>query len=418
MSLPSGKMPSFRDQLHRFEPAFIAFVTVFLWVTLNLNIETRLHFPSGSDQDSYLLAGKEFIEDALFQWRAPFYSVWIGMFYLLSGQVLQSCFYLEKHFSVFLLSLLVACLGRKLFDTRTGLLIGIWVLNCKYFIIEANGTHAMVASLYTVSILSLLIGNQYARLPVALFPLFLATQVRVDMWLPFITIIVAIILVLIRRPLSSQSIKQLFAKPSIPYWTSCLALCVMISALFASRPGSIEPSIAGQAFVSNFAVNYVERMNLGDRYPQPWYAVDQILKEAVPGATDTWTAIRMYPLEIKAHVTYNLKLILRALGANVLALDNPLWMLTAALTYFGSYIIGQKQIDYLEKWKSVLRNSGPLFVIWFLALCWIIPMTMIFRAAARYYIPLIPLQICLFIYMTRAVMNRLPVFRRGLGEQV
>jgi hypothetical protein len=363
------------------------------------------------------MAGKEFIEEALFQWRAPFYSVWIGLFYLLSGKVLQSCFFLEKHFSVFLLSLLVACLGRKLFDTRTGLLMGIWVLSCKYFIIEANGTHAMVASLYVISMLSLSIRNQYARLPIALFPVFLATQVRVDMWVPLITIVVTIILVLFRR-LSSQSIKQAFAKPSIPYWTGCLVLCVVISVLFASRPGSIEPPIAGQAFVSNFAVNYVERMNLGDRYPQPWYAVDQILKEAVPGASDTWTTIKMYPFEVKAHVKYNLKLILRALGANVLALDNPLWLLAAALMYFGSYTIGQKPGDYLEKWKAECRNSGPLIVIWFSALCWIIPMTMIFRAAARYYIPLIPLQICIFLFVTRALMNRLPVFRRSIEQQV
>jgi hypothetical protein len=404
-----------RDKLHRFEPAFIVFVTVLLWVTLNLNIETRLHFPSGSDQDSYLLAGKEFIEHALFQWRAPFYSVWIGLFYLLSGKVLQSCFYLEKYFSVFLLSLLVACLGRKLFDTRTGLLMGIWVLNCKYFIIEANGTHTMVASLYTLSILCLLIQNQYARLPFALFILFLATQVRVDMWAPLIIIVAAIILVQFRWQLWGHAIKQAFAKPSIPYWISCLVLGVMISAVFAIRPGSIEPSIPDQAFVSNFAVNYVERKNLGDRYPQPWFAVDQILKEAIPGASDSWSAIRMYPLEIRAHVTYNLKLILRAFVANVLALDNPLLMLAAALIYFGSYIIRRRETDYLKKWRSACQSLGPLFVGWLLALSWIIPMTIIFRAAARYYIPLIPLQICIILYMTRALMNRLPVFRGNLG---
>lgn len=396
-----------QDRLFFFKlPSIFLIITLF-WLILHLNLNQRFQFPTGSDQDTYLEAGKEVVEHGRFIWRAPFYGAWMGLFYFVSGKTLQICFNIEKYFSVLLLGLLVAFLGFRLFDLRTGLLMGIWILNCKYFIIEANGTHAFVGSLFTMSMISLMLENQYARLPLALLSLFMAAQVRIDMWIPFLTFVIITGFFLLKRRIAGRAVNWAFATQSRPHWLICFTIGVVVSVLFTLRPWSIEPQIRSEAFFNNFAVNYVERKNLLDRYPRPWAEVPQILKEALPGTSDTISVIRMYPGEVEAHFLYNLKLFPRALIANFLAFDNSLLMLLVFIFYFGSYIVWKRPDDYLEKWKDISIEVRLQIAASFIAICWIIPMTLAFRVASRYYIPLLPLQLVVTLLMTRVLVNRL-----------
>ncbi len=390
----------------------VIFILPLILMTLQLDLGKRLRFPSGSDQDSYLEAGKEFVEQAVFLWRAPLYSAWMGLFYFMSGEASQLCFFFEKYFSVFLFSLLVAYLGQKLFDLRTGLLMGVWVLNCKYFIIEANGSHAMVGALFTASVLCLLLQNKHTRLPFALFFLFLATQVRIEMWGVFLFVVVAVSIITFRGDYR-RTIKWAQLKSGGVYWLSCLTVGIGLTILFASRPSFVEPPIPNHAFVQNFAVNYVERKGLLDRYPQPWAAVTRVWEDALPGATDALSAIRMYPNEIGAHFLYNLKLSLKALPANIFAVDNPLLMLVVMVVYFGTHVFWMKPADYLEKWRSIPADTFSLLAIFSIALCLVIPMTMIYRAAARYYIPLIPVQLVITMFAIRVAMSRAALFAKA-----
>src|SRR6185436_7274712 len=113
------------------------------------------------------------------------YSIWMGGFYLLGSRNLETAFWAEKYVSVFLFAFLCGWLGWTIFRTP-GLLMAPWALAAKYLVRESNGTHALATSIAICGALCFFLPWKKLRLPEATLLLFVSTQVRQDMWAPFL----------------------------------------------------------------------------------------------------------------------------------------------------------------------------------------------------------------------------------------
>jgi hypothetical protein len=366
----------------------------------------------------YLAGGKAFAERFIFFWRSPFYGLWLGTFYLISGYDERICFYLEKYTSMILLSLVIAYLGKQLFDTQNGLLMGIWTLNCKYLVIETNSSHVMAATLFAVSLLSLTFPDRRLRLPMAILMLLLSTQVRSEMWAPFIVVVIILLILALRNWRAKNRVAPVINWGSIRYWVVCISVGIGLFLLFNLRLSPPEPHRLSEAFAMNFAMNYVDRLNLQRSTQTEEFDWMKVWVAAFPGVSSSTeairrdrgeihplTAVKKYPEEALAHIGYNLSLFPRALSATFLAFDRPLLMLLVFTVYliFSGLLI--KDDKYLGKWKEIPVDTKVFLVIWSLAILSLIPISFILRVVARYYIQLMPILIGFTVLCLRLLMN-------------
>lgn len=400
---------------------FFGALLVFM-VTLNRDLPSRLSYPPTSeDQEKmYLPAGQAFAEHFVFFGRAPVYSAWLGTLFLASGRDLRRAFYLDKFASVFLLSFLVACLGWQMFDARTGLVLGIWILESKYLILESNGSHAVAASLFVAGALCLFLPRQTLRIPAALLLLFLAAKTRAEMSAPLALIVGALAAVIVKRAWSARRLSI----PGARYWLTSIMICVGLSLLFSFRIFWPEPHQVKEALAMNFAMNYVDRNHLNDKYSKPGEGYPEIWAQAFPGISpsaaeirqdksliDPLGALRTYPGEIAAHVSYNVKLAVRALPAMLLAFDRPFLMLLILLTYTGSYFWGRNSGFDLTRWRKLSQETRLCLMFWAGAACSLILISLVFRVVSRYYIQLLPVQLLALAFAVRALKVRIAAFR-------
>ncbi len=382
---------------------------------------TRLFYPPDSDQKMYLAGGHEFAHYFLFFWRSPLYGLWMGIFHILSGYDMERSFYIEKYVSTFLLGLMIACLGKYLFDTRTGLFMGIWALNCKYLVTETNGSHIIAAVLFTASLLMLLSPNRAARLPVALLFFLLSTQVRSEMWIPFAAVCLVLAIQTGKRIINKTENRISFDPSDRKYWAATSLIGIALFSLFWMRLTPPEPGRLAEAFAMNFAMNYIDRHQLRATTPGNELGWAAVWVKVLPGVSTSaeaidedrsdihpFAAIKKYPGEITAHVVYNLKLFVRALLAVFLAFDRLLLMLVVTLLYLLSYRFWRPTgNDYLHKWRSLSEEQKQLLVIWSLAIVLLIPISFVLRVVARYYLQLLPVLIGMVIFGLRWAMNRI-----------
>lgn len=363
-------------------------------------------YPPGPDQEEYLAAGRSFAEHFVFFWKAPLYSAWLGIFHLLSGGNQQVCFFIEKAVSVLLLALLVAYLGRRLFDTRTGLLLGVWVVNCKYLIWEVNNSHTLTACLLVAGALCLFLPNQRARVPLALLAVFLSAQVRAEMMLPLAALIGYVLWSLGKRLIKRADAASIFDVHALRWWVGCGALALALLLLFASRQGGeAKYELANEAFAQNFAANYVDRFGLHERYPHPWGAAHEIMGNVMPGAQSLTEAVIHHPREVVAHVLFNVKISLRALPANVLGFTQRWLMAAIFVFYLASFWLWPQRDSYRARWAALPEETKRMLVVWALGSSLLVLNTYVFRVAARYYIQLIPVQTILIVFVLRAAVE-------------
>jgi hypothetical protein len=408
----------------------LTFLTVGL---LHYRLPARLPYPPYSDQTMYLAAASYFARHFIFFWRSPLYGAWIGVFYLVSGCDPQLCFYLEKFASLVVLSLSVACLGYHLFDIRSGLLMGFWTLNCKYVVLETNGSHALAATLFALSLNCLLLRNQAARIPAALLLMFLSTQVRSEMWVPFLGIVAYLAARSVRKRLSGQGQEFFVTSRMRHYWIICSVIGLGSIMLFNARPSPKEPHRLSEAFAMNFALNYIDRHHLSARNSLTETDWRYIWVNALPGVSRSadaieldreelhpFTAVRKYPGEMLNHVAYNLRLAAIAFPAAFLAFDRRGLMLLVVLGYLLSLVFFNEPDDRPDKWNSLSREFRHFLLTWSIAICLLVPISLLLRVAARYYIQLIPIQITAATLIIRAALNKIRILAssRPDDEQV
>jgi len=333
------------------------------------------------DQDGYLAAGRDFADGLVFMERAPAYGAWVGGFYLANGRDLGRTFFAEKYASVALLSAATGLLAWRLYGFPAGVLLGCWIANCRYLLLETNGSHALAASLYVSAALCLVMPRNSIRLPAALLLTYFSAQARSEMWIPLILILAALALRAVRH-----GIPRLDPRP----WAVCLAICAMFGAAAALRAGSPEPERLTIAFRQNFAVGYVERHPLL-RYPTPWESFDAIWSEVLPGAMTPLDAVRRYPGELARHFLHNLRIIPRAILSLFLRLDSWLALLIALPSW--GLLAGVVRGNGLSDIPSAARRN---LILWCGAIGMIVPISIVLRVAARYYIQLAPFTLVAF----------------------
>lgn len=357
------------------------------------NLPRRVVYPPISDDQRgmYLQAGQIFADYGTFFQRAPVYGAWLGVIYLLSNRDLKSTFYVDKYVTTFALIFLIACLGWRLFDARTGLMLGIWTLNCKYLILESNGSHTLAACFFAASLLSLLIRRDSVRLPMALFFLFLSAQARSEMYV----VLWFILTVLIVQGLKRWRERPLvLSRTAVPYAAGALVVCLALYALFAIRRIAPEPNRLRETFAMSFALNYIERNHLPKTTP-----AYQIWSEVFPAVSPSPAELQRdaskvnlvgaawhYPKQIAAHFVYNVKLAVRALPAMFLGLDRPYLVFGALVLYLGSYFWWKST----PRWPLLPIRVRGQFWLWLLSAFWLVPISLVLNVVARYYIQLLP----------------------------
>jgi hypothetical protein len=340
-------------------------------------IGDRLPYPPGQDQDSYLEAGQRFVEDLTFYGRAPVYSVWVGCFYELRGKDLAAAFVTEKVASVALLAALTGLLAWRIFSFPAGLLLGCWVANCHYLLLETNGTHTLAAALYVGAALCLTLKHRPLAVSSALVLTYLSCQVRSEMWLALMIILVVLAWNAWHRGIH---LAQLW-----PYAIT-LIICAGLGALFAARTWAPDTNRLFVAFAQNYAVGYLERHDLIERYPKPWSAWPEVYEQQMPGTSTVFEAIRDYPEEVAAHLLHNLLRVPRCLlgvacrldGLATLLLGLGGWLLTLAVCRD----VGFRHLD---------AKTRQDLVLWGVAVVVLIPISIFLRVATRYYVQLLPI---------------------------
>jgi len=374
-------------------------ISVVIAISTAINLSKKLPYPPGMDQDRYLENGQSFAEHFVFMWRTPIYSAWMGTIYLLCGKSVETTFFAEKIAAVALLSLLVCWLGWKIFDKWIGLLMAVWVWNCKYLLLETNGSHTLAASLFVLSLLCLYLPADFARTALAVLMLFLSGMCRLEMRVVAALVAGYLLVRYFGAWMRDDRVKKVIGRREIVAWVVVTFIAVGLYALFMTRVSALEPSIPGHAFRQNFAANYVERKGLSDKYPDAWRQNPVIWNEVLPGATTPIDALIKHPVEVIGHFYWNLKLFIRALPANVLAFYHPLLMLLLFGLWAWAYWVAGGS-------GGPVLNLDPqkLLPAWLAAILVLIPITIVLRVAARYYQQLIVVEMIALLMIARATM--------------
>jgi hypothetical protein len=384
---------------------------------LHHNLSSRLRFPDGADQDVHVASARNFIHNFTFEAKCPLYTAWLSLFCALGKDDPARCFLLEKYVSVFLLSLLTAYLGTALFDKRTGLLLGFWMLNAKYLLLEPNGSNALAAIMFVASALSLCLHHRAIRLPLSLFFFFLSTLARPEMRLPFLIVLMFVLvrgaIRLARRRKRAEKGAAILPGRAVSYWAAAIILSLALSVIINNNLDSNRWSISN-AFFLGFAVNYVARHNLAEQFPRPWASAYEIIPRAMPEVKDPIDApgmsglihtIQLYPQEFITHVLYNVKVAARVLPAMVLGFDSRLLMLLALAAHLGSYffIKGSRRENYRQTPRALWQE----LLVWGLAATLVVPVSFVILVLWRYYIPLIPIGMIAVCFIIHRVLDRI-----------
>jgi hypothetical protein len=161
------------------------------------------------------------------------------------------------------------------------------------------------------------------------------------------------------------------------------------------RPGHTPSNNPHEkAFLDNFAVTYIDRNHLRQRFPHRWDHCREIFAEVLPGVEGTLDAVRKYPGEVLRHMAYNAMVSARALPAMALGLINPGWVLLSAvfwiLSYFLEFVHGISFAQFRKAGKRLPRDQLALVVLWIAAIALIVPICVFIGVQARFYVIMIP----------------------------
>lgn len=372
---------------------------VILAISIYYGIDSILliKYPPGMDQDGYLLAGKEFSEKFILMWRAPLYSMWMGVVYYICEYDMRLAFYVEKILSIIILSSLIGVMIKRLIGGWAGVVSAAWTWNLKYLLTETNGSHAAAASMFTLAIISLSIVDKYIRILLVFYFLYLSAMCRSEMWVVLILTGMLFIGYWLKR--NAGYVSLIAGLKNIPgkYWILTLALLCMSISMNVMRMSKPEQDRLSVAFMQNFVVTYVEREGLKDKYQDAWISWQAVLAEVMPNAATPYNAIKYYPSDIVNHFIYNVRLSIKALPATAFAFNSNIvaafTFILLILTILSGGFFSQDQ--YL--------NSGSLYLvaIVLVSACILVPISIVLRVAARYYIQLIPVMIFISTVLIR-----------------
>jgi hypothetical protein len=357
----------------------------------------NLRYPPGPDQINYLDEAPAFQQHLLVDPKVPLYTVWFSIFYATAPD-LYWCFYIEHYALVLLLSVLVAFLGYRLFDRRTGLMLGFATLNAKYFVIEPNGSNGLAAAMIVVAALCLT-SRRPLRWPAAIFFLFLSMLARPEMAL----VLAAALLYLLWRAMAwfrrQRRVSRKLLAPNWYLWACLVVVLAGVTVFVKTHLNQAAPWSPTYAYFTAFAVNYPRRANLTDKYPHAWLETSRIIHDVMPqvtapvsplgsplgGIIQAWT---LYPRECLGNTFFNVKMTAIILPAILLGFSSRIWMLIAFIAWIGSYFVvrGSNRQNFAQTLAGTWQDMIALAV----ANLSLIGVTLFFLVMWRYYFPLLP----------------------------
>lgn len=374
-------------------------------IVSNLYVNVVIYHPvsPGPDQLEYIQSGIQYHNDGKVYWKAPLYSIWLSVFYYLGGKSLRLTYVCEKLISVLILTALLGIIGCLLLDIRSAVLLALWIVNCKYLISEPNNSHTLAAVLYLFSFLVVLFWGPAIRMQVASILLFLSAMVRSEMWLVVASIMVPLLVGGIGRYIFSAKL-SLSWKVAVSWLVSILIIIGLWSYFYAHRGNQEKYDLISEAFLQNYAANYVERYELSGTYKDPWGSAHEIASISMPGVKTLGNAILQYPRQFTAHAIYNTCIAIKALPSIVLGVYDFRVLITLLLIYFTSFQVKSDNFNVLGELDA---KSREIIALWIVAPFALLVNIIIFRAAARYFIQMLPSLLLLIVMLLKCFAKQI-----------
>lgn len=398
---------------------FVVLAATMLVLHAHLRSYPELSYPPGPDQINYLDEAPLFQQHLLVDPKVPLYTVWFSVFYATAPN-LYWCFYIERYALVLCLSVLMAFLGGRLFDRRTGLMLGFATLNAKYFVIEPNGSNGLAAVMMVAAALCLT-SRKSLRWPAAIFFLFLSTLARPEMVIALALVMFYLLGKVILWFRRTRRESRRFLGPSFYQWACLLVIVASLTVFVKTHANVAAPWSPTYAYFAAFAVNYPKRANLTEKYPRPWEQSPQIIRDVMPqitepvsptasplrGITQAWTR---YPKECLSNTAFNVKMAAITLPVIMLGFSSRLFMLIAIVAWVASYFFvrGSNRQNFTQTPAGTWQD---LIALAFASLS-LIGVTLFFLVMWRYYFPLLPVFMIGWAYLAHRGLDLIQNRRR------
>jgi hypothetical protein len=357
----------------------------------------RFSYPTQSDQDAYLEWGRQAATAGRLQSRSPLYSLWIAGAHLAGDGSLTTTFRIERLSTLLLLSAVTGLVAAQVAGFSGGFLAVAWLLDTHYLLKEPNGSHTAAAVLWMAGIACLLVVEGERRRAVGALFFLLSTQIRSDMWLPF-----ALLLVLLSRRDWREGRGQ-----RLRAWALSMGVgLVLVTGLALSSHG-FEGNRLRELFGQSLSMTRLERIEGTPPDQLPWDDWEAVWTRTFPGIPDALTLLRDRPGEVVAHFGFQARRSVRTIAADVLRLENPVGLMLAVALWLAVLRSGENTIGpgsrpaALDKPGALGDGLGAA-----VALLTLIPVSCVFRVAARNYLQLVPPTIVTAIALTKYAVDR------------
>jgi hypothetical protein len=327
-------------------------------------------YPTHSDQDDYLRWGREAATSGRLQSRAPLYSLWIAAAYLTTDGPLTRTQQVERTATLMLLAVVTGWVASRVVGVYGGFLAAAWVLCARYLVAEPNGSHSAAAVVWMAGVGLLTVSRAGLR-PAAAFLFCMSTQLRSDMWFPALLAVPLLVCRDWQEARFRSATKWLC-------WGSAVVACI---GALAACSHELERTRISVLFRQSLSMTHVERTEGIPAHELPWHDYEAVWARLFPDTPDSWSLVRRRPEVLVQHVVYQARLSVRALAADVLRVESP-WAFMAAVALW-----------VVLQLASVGRPSSRMAYdtsVAMLALVTLVPVSCLFRVAARNYLQMVP----------------------------
>ncbi|MGA2702276.1 MAG: hypothetical protein ABSH35_14420 [Isosphaeraceae bacterium] len=388
---------------------------VVLVVLLHPDLARQLPYPSGKDQELYLLSGRDFAEDFTFQPRAPLYGAWVGLFYAPSHGDLSRCFVLEKYATTILFVALTAYAVYAQSGLRAALVTALVAAYNKYVVFEDNGSTIFAAALVAASLIALRIRRSSVRYPVASLLLFLTTLVHPMMTAVFLAAMLYLVARTVVAAVKDPAAWRHEARSAVVGWMAAFTVMALLVGLANARPSRTPSNYTFFiTFRHAFTLTYAKRYYTEERIREMHVAgLDKAFEEILPSVETFEDVVRRCPAQILAHVAYNARQTVVALPATLLGLTNC-WLVGAVVLI---YLLAEFLQPYRRGWASGLLGTADQ-AAWLASVLFVIPPMVGMMVWSRYLVPVIPVALVTCDSFLTWLVNRLSPRSQAEREHV
>jgi hypothetical protein len=314
---------------------------------------------------------------------------WIAAAFLTTNGSLTRTHQVERTATLVLLAAVTGWVASRAVGVYGGFLAAGWVLCARYLVGEPNGSHSAAAVFWMAGVGLLTVTGSSSR-PAAAFLFCMSTQLRSDMWPPTLLALP----LLIRRDWLETRLSGRSA------WLGWGSAAVLVITILALRSHDLERNRISVLFRQSLSMTHLERTEGIPADQLPWNDYEAVWARLFPDTPDGLSLIRTRPGVFIDHFSYQARVAVRALAADILRVENPVPFLVAWML-----------------WVIIQLAPGgrrsPLcpydMRIGMLVLLVLVPLNCIFRVAARNLLQLVPAGIVALMIAANLALPRLGV---------